>query len=260
MDDYPSKAAADCSKQFGLYSWCVDANGDKIFQSSEQNSSRGFGYRNCTDFVAWRLGLTWSGVYSGSPADGNARAWRQGAIDRKIAHGSKPVVGAVAWWGTSRGGGYGHVAVVTGVNPDGSATIEQYNSGGDGKYSTQANVRAEDYLYFTVSPPAEGTPTSGSTRQGGYETALQANTGSLWTIGNGGGSDRTGARNLGVMTGTSPAVARLAGGGYEVAFQANTGSLWVTGSAGTSDLGLGMMRGTSPAITALAGGGYEVAL
>ncbi len=41
---------------------------------------------------------------------------------------------------------------------------------------------------------------------GGYEVALQANSGSLWTVGNGGGSDRFGDWRLGMASGTSPAI------------------------------------------------------
>lgn len=131
----------------------------------------------------------------------------------------------------------------------------------------------------------------------GYSLAFQANTSSLWTVGQNGhgawnlglmegtspsittlasgatevafqantgslwtvGSDGHGAWNLGMMPGTSPAIARLAGGGYEVAFQANTGSLWTAGSAGTRNWGLGMAPGTSPTITGLSNGGYELA-
>jgi hypothetical protein len=88
-----------------------------------------------------------------------------------------------------------------------------------------------------------------------FNIAFQANTTSLWVVGPGGSGDQ----HLGMMAGTSPSIARLAGGGYEVAFQANTGHLWVTGTAGTADTGLGMAAGTSPSITALATGGYQVA-
>lgn len=43
-----------------------------------------------------------------------------------------PRVGAIAWW-ASYGNGYGHVALVTAVNPGG--------------YSVTRNMRAEAYLY-----------------------------------------------------------------------------------------------------------------
>jgi surface antigen len=45
-----------------------------------------------------------------------------------------------------RGGGYGHVGIVVGVNTDGSARVEQYNGDGRGTYSV-VNDRAEAYLY-----------------------------------------------------------------------------------------------------------------
>jgi hypothetical protein len=80
--------------------------------------------------------------------------------------------------------------------------------------------------------------------------AFEANTTELWT--------HEGPRGLGMMPGTSPAIA-VVSGGSQVAFQANTGSLWVTGAHGTGDWGLGMAGGTSPSIAALAGGGYQVA-
>jgi hypothetical protein len=87
------------------------------------------------------------------------------------------------------------------------------------------------------------------------EYAFQANTTSLWTVGNAGNRDWS----LGMMPGTSPSITALATGGYEVAFQANTGNLWTVGTAGNKDWGLGMMAGSSPSIAALAGGGFEVA-
>src|SRR5262249_13027328 len=94
---------------------------------------------------------------------------------------------------------------------------------------------------------ANGTPT--------YKVAFQANTTSLWT----GGRDNHGDWGLGMMPGTSPAIATLSTGGYIVAFQANTGILWTTGSLGTRNWGLGMRAGTSPSVTGLPNGGFEIA-
>ncbi|MDB4941676.1 MAG: hypothetical protein JWP97_1210 [Labilithrix sp.] len=87
------------------------------------------------------------------------------------------------------------------------------------------------------------------------ETAFQANTGDLWTVGTGGNRDW----KLGMMAGTSPSITALPDGRYEVAFQANTGELWTVGTAGNRNWKLGMKAGTSPSITALATGGFEVA-
>lgn len=43
VNNYPDMDAADCSAIYGIYSWCK--NGSWL-------SSRGYGYRNCTDYVA----------------------------------------------------------------------------------------------------------------------------------------------------------------------------------------------------------------
>jgi hypothetical protein len=79
----------------------------------------------------------------------------------------------------------------------------------------------------------------------GFDVAF--NSGSLWTYNPSPGGSNSG---LGMMYGTSPAIATLANSTYEEAFQANTGALWVVNSAGGgSSTGLGMAPGTSPAIT-----------
>ncbi len=102
-----------------------------------------------------------------------------------------------------------------------------------------------------VNPCATGPGGAGS----GFEVAFQANTSGLWTVGSAGNV----SWELGLMPGTSPAIAGLSDGGYAVAFQANTGSLWTVGPGGCVDWRLGMMAGTSPGIAGLSGGGFEVA-
>jgi hypothetical protein len=90
---------------------------------------------------------------------------------------------------------------------------------------------------------------------GGFENAFSgAGTTDLWTSGTAGTQDGGST----VASGTSPAVAAVAGG-YETAYQTDDGDLAVAGTAGTEDTGLGMMAGTSPSIHGLLSGGYEVA-
>jgi surface antigen len=214
-------------------------------------SERHFYKRNCTDFVAWRLGITWASLaFPGG--DGNARGWKQGAINSGYQTSTTPIVGAVAWWGTSIGGGFGHVAVVTAVNSDGSAKVEEYNENGMGTYSNGRNVRAEAYLYIGVSP-TQPPPNPATTELPNYQLAFQASDNRLWVAGP---DSRT--LSYGMMSGTSPAITRLSSGNYQTAFQANDGRLWVAGPD-TRALPYGMKPGTSPAIAALAGGGYQVA-
>ena len=92
-------------------------------------SPRGFGYRNCTDYVAVKLGFDSRTVH------GNASQWKDQVPAGNVTN--YPTVGAVAWWGTERDGGLGHVAVVLAVNPDGSAVIGEYNNFLDGTYDTR---------------------------------------------------------------------------------------------------------------------------
>src|SRR5690606_30465490 len=83
----------------------------------------GYAYRNCTDYVAWRVGAP-GGL-------GNAKYWN----DRAPAYGytvsSTPRVGAAA---ISEVGYYGHVMYVEAVNGDGSIVISDYNRQYTGEY------------------------------------------------------------------------------------------------------------------------------
>jgi surface antigen len=113
-------------------------------------------YRECTDFVAWRLnrdaGITtgpWKYSWANlTPLGGDAIEWKANWISHGWTISTDPVPGAVAWWGKA-GGPLGHVAYVQAVNPDGSVTLEEYNSGGKHAYDTRklSSDRPETYLY-----------------------------------------------------------------------------------------------------------------
>lgn len=119
-------------------------------------SPLGYEYRNCTDFVAWRLNrdagittapwkFTWAWL---TPLGGNAIDWKENWISHGWATSATPLPGAVAWWGKS-GGHDGHVAYVQAINPNGTITIEEYNWDGTHGYDTRRiNAGAPDvYLY-----------------------------------------------------------------------------------------------------------------
>ncbi|ANJ26403.1 CHAP domain-containing protein [Agromyces aureus] len=105
-------------------------------------------YRECVDFVAWRLNRD-AGVTSapwkydwGNLASGSAYAW----ADEWASHGwptsSEPVVGAVAWFP------YNHVAYVQSINGDGTVNIEEYNQNSDHSYHRRTIAKgAALYLY-----------------------------------------------------------------------------------------------------------------
>ena len=87
-------------------------------------------YRQCTDFVAWRLNRdagsfeapfkwVWSNL---TPTGGNASQWEYAWEAHGWPVSSTPIVGSVAWFGWSN-----HVAYVKAVNADGTVLIEEYN-------------------------------------------------------------------------------------------------------------------------------------
>lgn len=87
-------------------------------------------YRQCTDFVAWRLNRdagyydapfkwVWSNL---TPTGGNASQWEYAWEQHGWTVSNTPIVGSVAWFGWSN-----HVAYVKAVNPDGTVLVEEYN-------------------------------------------------------------------------------------------------------------------------------------
>lgn len=158
-NDYPWQAAQPTGE---AYAWRMAGDGD-IY------SPLRFAYRNCTDWAAWRLNLarggnandpkfTWSSLAFANN-DGNARGWRQGAINSGFTADNTPAVGAVAWWDGSVGGGYGHVAVVGEVRDGGNQIVlEDYNYRGTGEYQIRTVSRSsgwpQAFLHIADSTPA----------------------------------------------------------------------------------------------------------
>lgn len=124
-------------------------------------SSRGFNYRNCTDFVAWFLGISWSS-FRFPAGQGNASDWEAYAANAGLEVTHSPSVGDVAWWGRERAQGFGHVAIVTAVNSNGTVTIAEYNGDGEGDYDLRPNVVADAYLHkpAPTPPPAPAQPSA----------------------------------------------------------------------------------------------------
>jgi surface antigen len=132
-------------------------------------SLRGYGHRNCTDYVAWRVEA--EGLSSGQSMRGlgNASTWD----DRAGAHGwavhpntDTPEAGDIA----TRDGGYGHVAFVEIVHDDNTLDIAQYNQTLRGTFTRQLHVPVNAFDHYIdlngANPPgfalqlrAPGTPT-----------------------------------------------------------------------------------------------------
>ncbi len=117
-------------------------------------SPLGYYYRECVDFVAWRLnrdaGSTdapWRFIWSNlTPNGGNASQWASNWRAHGWETGTDPVAGAVAWFNGN------HVAYVKSVNGDGTVTIEEYNHGMMHKYGIRT-IGVDDVALYLYAPP-----------------------------------------------------------------------------------------------------------
>ena len=101
----------------------------------------GYGYRNCTDWVSYRVRVAGGYVPAGL---GNAKQWDDRAGGYGFAVSDTPRKGAAA---VSNAGEYGHVMYVEAVNGDGSIFISDYNRAGTGKYNTTTLERVSEGRY-----------------------------------------------------------------------------------------------------------------
>jgi surface antigen len=102
------------------------------YNDPSEISPYGYAYRNCTDYVAWRLaslGVPTS-IYKGH---GNGSGW---ASVSGLTTNTTPAVGAVA---VQTSGTFGHVAFITGVSGS-TITIAEYNYGENGTYDTRSGT------------------------------------------------------------------------------------------------------------------------
>lgn len=106
-------------------------------------------YRECVDFVAWRLNRdagstsapfkwTWANL-----AQGSGNAWKREWEAKGWPTGPTPVAGSVAWFP-----GGNHVAYVSGVLPDGSVALEEYNYAVDKGYGQRVIQPGEAYYLY----------------------------------------------------------------------------------------------------------------
>lgn len=103
----------------------------------------GYAYRNCTDWVSYRVRSTGKHAPGGL---GNANSWDDRAPSYGFKVSSKPKVGAAA---VSNSGYYGHVMYVESVNADGTIVVSDYNRGGTGKYAISTiNPSGLRFIYF----------------------------------------------------------------------------------------------------------------
>ena len=180
---YPDALAAPHRPGAPFNEWWVDENGDGIPQlPQELISSRGYYYRNDTDFVAWRLRSL--GVLASATRDlhdaGMWPAWatgRAGVLVRDF-----PIRRSVA----VQPGSPGHVAVVEDVLPDGRITISEYNAlgGGVGRTWTGAPASRGFTKFLDFGLTSKHVPGSSlaiaRNADGRLEVFGVASTGGIW--------------------------------------------------------------------------------
>ena len=142
---YPA-AYAPCRWNGAVYGPCTDfAWGYRAHDGSwSLISKRGFDYRNCTDYVAWKLKLTWGDFhFSGR---GDASLWRAHAARIGRIATQTPHLGDIAWWPASSSEPEGHVGIVVALGPAGTARVAEYNYDGYGRYDVRTTY-APAYLH-----------------------------------------------------------------------------------------------------------------
>lgn len=118
---------AKCIHTGKVDGWCP--NYDWAVNGSVWNfATGGYGYRNCTDWVSFRVRSSGRFVPGGL---GNANTWDDRAPSFGFNVSSTPKKGSAA---VSNSGFYGHVMYVESVNGDGSIVVSDYNRAGTGKY------------------------------------------------------------------------------------------------------------------------------
>ncbi|PWW23804.1 CHAP domain-containing protein [Geodermatophilus normandii] len=155
----------------------------------------GFVARQCTSYAAWYLnarGVPFGLLTRGPAGNGlftSAGSWDDAALAAGFPVRSTPAVGSIAqwnpgerspeapWgapWGAAReAGGYGHVAVVQDVLPNGSVLVSEYD-GEDGTFHERV-TRAPRYLY--VGLPGDAAAPSARAGRPGAAAAAGPDTG-----------------------------------------------------------------------------------
>lgn len=113
-------------------------------------SKEGYGYRNCTDWVSFRLGAF--GVQRDHRTFlGNANQWPAKASSRGLTVSATPLLHSAA---VNMSGGYGHVAFIEAMNADGTITVSEYNALADGEFRIWTGTAAErsftEFINFEV--------------------------------------------------------------------------------------------------------------
>jgi CHAP domain len=146
----PYAISGYCTTPDGPYDWGPVPAVTPGWTVATTNSPRGYSYRNCTDWVAWRLEQL--GVPSSLVQGlGNGGQWAANAVGRAgLVVSSTPRRGDAA----VQSGNPGHVAFVEAVYADGAIQVSEYNRSFDGTYDdtrigTPAQLGFSAFILFS---------------------------------------------------------------------------------------------------------------
>jgi surface antigen len=146
----PFSVIGYCTTTNGPYDWGPVPDTTPGWTVATTHSPRGYTYRNCTDWVAWRLEQL--GVSEGLVRGlGNGGQWAANAIGRTgLTVTSTPRRGDAA----VQIGNPGHVAFVEAVFADGAIRVSEYNRSLDGTYDdtrigTPAQLGFQSFIEFS---------------------------------------------------------------------------------------------------------------
>jgi len=149
-------------KTAGVGYWCKNYDWGPVHTESYNDpseiSGRGYAYRNCTDFVAWKIADVFGVAIPHNW--GNAEHWDTAAKNAGYEVGTTPHVGDIAVWDTEAGGGYGHVAYVYAL-VDGIPKLAEYNKKADGNYTDDRLAGADHYIHIGTIPSSQPVDTDG---------------------------------------------------------------------------------------------------
>jgi surface antigen len=141
------------------YDWGPTPDTTKGWTEPDSWSSRGYGYRNCTDYVAWKEGTIGVSV---------PRTWGNGGDWYSSAPTSEQSTTPAAWdaavkpstWANGKETDPGHVAFVESVNSDGTITVSEYNHDAAGDGDTWTGPPSDrgftEFVDFGVHPAGSG--------------------------------------------------------------------------------------------------------
>ncbi|MFD1714527.1 CHAP domain-containing protein [Amnibacterium flavum] len=146
-EEYEASGARELGDDYPWFAEEADVEGGGL-------SPLSYYYRECVDFVAWRLNrdagvtqapwkYTWFNL---TPNGGDASQWASNWRSHGWPTGSEPVAGSVAWFNGN------HVAYVKTVLDNGQIVIEEYNHGSTHKYGIRT-IAATDVALFLYAPP-----------------------------------------------------------------------------------------------------------